>query len=127
MLVSLEIVNRNSIYTILYLTEGVHIWNNNWLLRVTYNIRLRSDHRFDLRAEVHGQIYLKSIYLMARNTNSSFMFDQGCSYLAQWSLLVSRKQQKFKITNMTLESRSNVFKMCLTALKANSTIINPST
>ena len=72
-LVPPQIVNINNIYTILYLPEGVHIWYNNWLLCVTYNIGLRSDHRFDLGLEVQGQIYLQSICLMAY-TNSSFMF-----------------------------------------------------
>ena len=57
-LVPLQIVNRSYIYTILYLLEGVHIWHNNWLLCVNYNIGLSSDHRFDLRVEVQGQINL---------------------------------------------------------------------
>ena len=73
-LVPLKIVNRNYIYTILYLPEGVHIWHNNCPLCVNCNIGLKSDHRFDLGDEVQGQIYLKYICLMARNTNSSFMF-----------------------------------------------------
>ena len=57
-LVPLQIVNRNYIYTILYLPEGIHIWHNNWLLCVNYNIDLSSDHRFDLGVEVRGQINL---------------------------------------------------------------------
>ena len=73
-LVPLQIVNKKYKYTILYLREGVHIWHNTWLLCVNYNIGLRSDHRFDLGVEVQGQIYLKAICLMARNTNSSFMY-----------------------------------------------------
>ena len=53
-----QIVDINYIYTILYLPEGVHIWHNNWLVCVSYNTGLRSDHRFDLEVEVQGQIYL---------------------------------------------------------------------
>ena len=57
----LQIVNRNYIYTILYMPEGVHIWHNNWLLSVDYNKCLRSDHRCDLGIEDQSQIYLDSI------------------------------------------------------------------
>ena len=71
---SLQIVNRNYIYTILYMPEGVHSWHSNWLLSVDYDKGLRSDHRCDLGIEDQSQIYLGSILLMARNTNSSFMF-----------------------------------------------------
>ena len=74
MLVRLQIVNRNYIYTILYMPEGVHIWHSNWLLSVDYNEGLRSDHRCDLGIEGQSQIFLESICLMARNTKSSFMF-----------------------------------------------------
>ena len=47
---------------------------NNWLLCVDYNIGLRSDQHCDPGIEGQSQIYLKSICLMAPNTNSSFMF-----------------------------------------------------
>ena len=70
----LQIVNRNYIYTILYMHEGVHIYHSNWLLIVDYNEALRSDHQCDLGIEGQSQKYLESICLMARNTNSSFMF-----------------------------------------------------
>ena len=73
-LVTLQIVNRNYIYTLLYLPEGAYIWHNNLLLFVNCNIGLRSDQQFDLGGEVQGQIYLKYICLMDRNTNSSFRF-----------------------------------------------------
>ena len=72
-LVPLQIVNRNYIYTILYMPK-VFTYNSNWLLSVDYNKGLRSDHRCDLGIEGQSQIYLESICLMARNTNSSFMF-----------------------------------------------------
>ena len=72
--VSLQIVNRNYIYTILYMPKVVHIWHSNWLLSEDYNEVLRSDHRCDLGIESQSQIYLvESICLMTRNTNSSFM------------------------------------------------------
>ena len=61
MLVPLQIVDRNYIYTILYMSEGVHIWHSNWLLSVYYNKGLRSDHRCDLEIEDQSQIYLESI------------------------------------------------------------------
>ena len=54
--------------------EGVHIWHSYWLLIVDYYKGLRSDHRCDPGIEDQSQIYLESIRLMARNTNSSFMF-----------------------------------------------------
>ena len=73
-LVPLKIANRNYIYTILYMPEGVHIWHCNWLLSVDYNEGLRSDHRCDLGIEGQSQIYLENICRMPRNTNSSFMF-----------------------------------------------------
>ena len=44
-LVPLQIVKRNYIYTILYMPEGIHIWHSNWLLSVDYNKGLSSDHR----------------------------------------------------------------------------------
>ena len=52
-LVPFQIVNRNYIYTIVYMPEGVHIWHSNWLLSV--------DHRCDLGIEAQSQIYLQSI------------------------------------------------------------------
>ena len=60
-LMPLQIVNRNYIYTILYMPEGVHIWHSNWLLSVDYNKVLRSDHRCDLGIEDLSPIYLESI------------------------------------------------------------------
>ena len=57
---SLQIVNRNYIYTILYMPEGVHIWHSNLLLSIDYNIGLRSDHRCDLGIEDQSQIYLEA-------------------------------------------------------------------
>ena len=42
---------------------------------------------------------------MARNTDSSFMFWLRVFNLAQWLPVVCRLQQKFKITDMTLESK----------------------
>ena len=72
--IPLQIVNRNYIYTILYLPEDVHTWRNNQSLCVYYNKGIRSDHRCDLGIEGQTQIYLKPICLLARNTNSSFMF-----------------------------------------------------
>ena len=61
MLVSLQIVNRNYIYTILYMPEGVHIWHSNWLFIEEYNKGLRSDYRCDFGIEDQSQIYLESI------------------------------------------------------------------
>ena len=60
-LVPRQIVNRNYIYTILHMPEGVHIWHSNWLFIVDYNKGLRSDHRCDLVIEDQSQIYLESI------------------------------------------------------------------
>ena len=74
MLVPLQIVNRNYIYTILYMPEGFHIKHSNWLLSVDYNKGLKSDHRCDLGIEDQSQMYLESVCLMARNTISSLMF-----------------------------------------------------
>ena len=54
--------------------EGVRIWHINWPLSENFNKGLRSDHRCDLGIKDQSQIYLESICLMARNTNSSFMF-----------------------------------------------------
>ena len=89
--------------------EGVHIWHSKWLLSVHYNKCLISDHRCDLGIEDLSQIYLESLCLMARNTNSSFLcFDLGFPYLAQWLPVVCGLQQKFKITDMTLESKVKV-------------------
>ena len=65
---------KDYFYTVLYMPEGVHIWHSYWLLSVDYNKGLRSDHRCDLGIEDQSQKYLESIWLMARNTNSSFMF-----------------------------------------------------
>ena len=60
-LMSLQIVNINYIYTILYMPEGVHIWYSDWLLIVGFNKGLRSDHRCDLGIEDQSQIYLEAI------------------------------------------------------------------
>ena len=60
-LVPLQIVNRNYIYTLLYMPEGVHIWHSNWLLSVDYNKGLRSDHRCGFGIEDQSPIYLESI------------------------------------------------------------------
>ena len=60
-LVLLQIVNRNYIYTIVYMPEGVYIWHSNWLLSVDYNKGLRFDRRCDLGIEDQSQIYLESI------------------------------------------------------------------
>ena len=59
--VLLQIVNRNYIYTLLHMLEGVHIWHSNWLLSIDYNKGLRSDHRCDLGINDQSQIYLESI------------------------------------------------------------------
>ena len=61
MFVPLQIVNRNYIYTILYMPEDVHICHSNWLLIVDYNKGLRSVHLCDLEIEDQSQIYLESI------------------------------------------------------------------
>ena len=60
-LVPLQIVNRNYIYTILYMPESVHIWHSKWLFIEDYNKGIRSDHRCDLGIEDPSQIYLESI------------------------------------------------------------------
>ena len=60
-LVPFLIVNRNYIYTILYMPEGVYIWHSNWLFIVDYNKGLRSDHRCDLGIEDQSLLYLESI------------------------------------------------------------------
>ena len=91
-----QIVNRNYIYTKLYLPEGIHIWHNNWLLCVDYNKGLRPKHRCDLGVKGQSQIYLKSICLIYCNHFLSVTqtplscFDLGCSYLAKWLLVVCR-------------------------------------
>ena len=56
MLVPLQIVNINCIYTIMYMPGGVHILQSNWLLSVDYNKGLRSDRRCDLGIEDQSQI-----------------------------------------------------------------------
>ena len=81
--------------------EGVHSWHGNWILSEDNNIGLRSDHRCDLGIEDQSKIYLVLFDLWL----ITLCFDSGCSYLAQWLSVGSRSQQKFKITDMTLESK----------------------
>ena len=42
------------------------------------------------------------------NTDSSFIFEQGCSYFTQLLLMVCRLQLRLQISAMTLESKVNV-------------------
>ena len=48
------------------------------------------------------------ICIMAHNANSSFIFDQGYSYLVQQLPMVCWWQVTFQIINVALESKANV-------------------
>ena len=71
-------------------TEGVHIWHNDCLWGVDYNIGFRSPlyHRCQ---KTRSNILTISLWLVTRTPLS--LFDQGCSYLAQL-LLMGCKIQK---------------------------------
>ena len=125
----LQIFNSNLIYPILYLPEGVHIWHNSWQLFVNYNKGLRSDHRFDLRVEVQGQIYLKSICLMARNINSSFMFWLMVfifGTIVACGVYITTKVYGH-LYDFGDKGQGQMYLNLPSALKTNSTFINPPT
>ena len=69
------------------MTEGVHIWRNDGLWGVDYNIGFLSP-LCHFCQKTRSNILTISLWLVTR-TPPSF-FDQGCSYLAQ--SLLSPKQ-----------------------------------
>ena len=60
--------------TLSFLTENVHIWHSDCLWDVDNHTLC------DIGVKGQGHMYLKSV--TARNANT-FIFDRGCSYLAQ--------------------------------------------
>ena len=121
MLVLLQIVDRNYIYLILYLPEGVHIWQNNWLLCVDYNKGLRFYHGCDLGVKVKYTYNLSVRELLFHVlTKGVHIWHNGCLWCVDYNT-------SLRSPTWLCSQRSNIFKISLTALKANSTFINPST
>ena len=85
-----------------FLIDGVHIWHNGYLWRVEDNEGFGV--WYDYGVKNQGQQQLKPDLRLVHNANSSYVFDGGCSYLAQWLPMVCRWQQMFRITRMALES-----------------------
>ena len=70
----------------------------------------RFQHRFLITAlPLVSKDKVKYTYnqFIACNANSSFIFDQGCSYLAQLLLMVCKLQSTLHIIHMALESKVN--------------------
>ena len=84
------------------MAEGVHIWLNDCLWDVDYNIGVLSPFCTFVSKD---KIKYTNNQFMACYANSSFIFDQWCSNLAQLLLMVSKLQSILHITTMALESK----------------------
>ena len=80
-------------------TEGVHIWHNDCLWGVDYNIGVLSP-LCCWGQKTRSNILTISLLLVTR-TPPSF-FDQWCSYLAQILLMVCKLQSALHITAMAV-------------------------
>ena len=84
-------------------TEGVHIWHNDCLWGVEYNIGFLSP--LCHWCQKQGHIITISLWLVTPTPPS--LFDQGCSYLAQLLLMVCKLQSRLHITAMDLKTKVN--------------------
>ena len=85
-------------------TKGVHIWHNDLSLGCILQ------HRFLITAlplVSKDKVKYTNNQFMACYANSSFIFDQGCSYLAQLLLMVCKLLSTTHITVMALKSKVN--------------------
>ena len=85
-------------------TDSVHIWLNDCLWGVDYNRGVLSP-LCNLVSK--DKIKYTNYQFMACYANSSFIFDQWCSNLAQLLHMVCKLQSTLHITAMTLESNVN--------------------
>ena len=85
-------------------TEGVHIWHNDCLWGVDFNIGVLSP-LCHWCQKTRLNILTISLWIVTR-TPTSF-FDKWCSYLAKLLLMVCTLQSTLHITAMTLESNVN--------------------
>ena len=85
-------------------TKGVHKWHNDCLFGVDYNIGSLSQPCFLVSK---NKVKDTNNQFMACYAISSFIFDQGCSYLAQLFLMVCKLLSTLHITVMALKSKVN--------------------
>ena len=85
-------------------TQSVHIWHNDCLWGVDYNVCFLSP-LCHWCQKTRSNILTIRLWLVTRAPPS--LFDQLCSYLAQLLLMVCKLQSKLHITAMTLESKVN--------------------
>ena len=78
-----------------------------FLLRVLLLGTKVPDHYHGLGVIGQGQ-HIFIIFLMARNANSSFISDQGCSYLAHQFPMVCSLQHVYLITDSKIKSKVKV-------------------
>ena len=86
------------------MTEGVHIWHNDCLYGVDYNIGFLSP-LCHWCQKTRSNILTISLWLVTRAPPS--FFDHRCSYLAQLLLIVCKLQSMLHITAIALESKVN--------------------
>ena len=80
-------------------TEGVHIWHNDCLWGVDYNIGVLSP-LCHWCQKTRSNILAISLLLVIRTPRS--FFDQWCSYSAQLFLMVCKLQSTLHITAMAV-------------------------
>ena len=81
--------------------EGVHIWHNDCLWCVDYNVGVTA-----MPLESKEKVKYTYNQFMTCYANSSIIFFyQWCSYLAQLLLMVCKLQSTLHITAMALESK----------------------
>ena len=85
-------------------TQSVHIWHNDCLWGVDYNVCFLSP-LCHWCQKTRSNILTIRLWLVTRAPPS--LFDQLCSYLAQLLLMVCKLQSKLHITAMALESKVN--------------------
>ena len=101
--------NTNSSFT--STTKGVHIWHNGCLWGVNYNVGFLPP-LCHWCQKTRSNILTISLWLVTR-TPPSF-FDQGCSYLAQLSLIACKLQSMLHSTAMALGQK--LVRICLTVV-----------
>ena len=84
---------------------GVHIWHNDCLWGVDYNVGFLSP-LCHWCQKTRPNILTISLWLVMQ-TPPSFFDLQGCSYLSQLLLRVFKLQSMLHITAMALESKVN--------------------
>ena len=89
-----------------------------WLERRFY-LPLYLNHLYDVGIKGQAQINFNSAFQLIMQTLLSFI-EGGCSYLAIWLRMVCRRPWRFYIADVTLESKINNLKVCLTTHNVNS-------